>query len=161
MGVDLFDAAERDQGPPGSGIIVYSEAIHLWLPESLALLASPEGRREFLKDHESLRRFLSKEGRRTLAFAVTYRGYRVDGGWTDATFVRRPHDGAASWPELRDVTAGDDLGPSKCAAIHIVSEGMLRLESAAMIEEMRRITADGDLHRQAARPSVAGLETPL
>jgi len=158
IGVDPFDAADRGEGAPGSGIIVDSEAMHVWIPEPLALLASLEGRREVLKDHESLRRFLAREDRTTLGFAVTYRGHRVDGLWTDATFVRRPFDNPDYFQELRSVLAGDAAEPDRHVSVHIVPESQLNLESAAMIEEMRRIAGDPDLHRQTARSSAAGRE---
>jgi hypothetical protein len=154
IGADPFDAADRGEGPPGSGIIVESEATHLWLPGPFALLARPEGRCEVLKDHEAFRRFLEENGASAIGFAVTYRGHRVDRLWTDATFIRRPYRELLDFQELKRILAGDVAEPNRRASMHSVSEAFLSLESAAMIEEMRRIAADGDLHREPTRASV-------
>ena len=89
----------------GSGIIVRSEPIHLWLPRTLTELAQRQSQSRVVRTHEELRRFLEREGREDLWYAMTERGHQVNGGFVDITVIRRPYDDAAHFAELLAVLA--------------------------------------------------------
>jgi hypothetical protein len=123
---------------PGAGMIVRSEALHLWLPDRIGELASHPDRLAILRDYEGFRRFLERRGQETVHFAVTYRAYQVNGGRTDITFVRRPYDEPSVFQELSAILAGAGE-PDRGASVHVVPEALLNREPSAMLAEMQRI----------------------
>jgi hypothetical protein len=120
---------------PGSGIIVRSEPIHLWLPRTLIELARRLPRSRAVRTHDELRRFLELEGREDLWYALTARGYQVNGAFVDITVIRRPHDDAPHFPELLAILATAAGDPSSHpdadfsrASVHILAEESLKCE---------------------------------
>ncbi|APW62491.1 hypothetical protein [Paludisphaera borealis] len=144
------DSTRPDEGGatyeyPGAGMIVRSETLHLWLPDTLGELASPQVQREVMRDFEGFRRFLEHRGQQRIRIAVTYRAYQVNGGWTDITLVRRPYDELSYFQELSAILAGAGGEPDHNAAdrlgalVQLVPEELLSREPSAMGAGMRRI----------------------
>ena len=61
---------------PGSGIVVRSEVVHLWLPETLIGLATSQSEHLLAKKHEELRAYLESRGQEKIWYAVTNRNIR-------------------------------------------------------------------------------------
>lgn len=126
---------------PDAGIIVRSEATHLWLPEALGELAIPGP-----WSHTDLRRFLELRHLEKLRYAITLRGHQVNGEYSDITFIRHPCDDPQRFQELLDILADTGVKPDRDASagptktvVHIVSEQLLSREPSALIDELRRL----------------------
>ena len=142
IGLTQFDAwAPRSSGalefndPPGSGVIVRSEVIHLWLPE---ILVDP-ARREFpalvARSHQELKKALERGGQENLWYAITVRGHQANHGATDISFIRHPYRDPENLQELMDVLATVAGSPHcrssadySAAIVHIIPAGMSRRE---------------------------------
>ena len=95
--------ANGDQ--PGGGIIVRSEVLQIWLPETLVGLAKLQSRSGVLQTHEDLAGYLEDRGERDLWYALTVRSYLVDGGLDDTTFIRHPFREPERFSELLGILA--------------------------------------------------------
>ena len=98
IGLTQFGAvAPRPSGapefsdPPGSGVIVRSEVIHLWLPENLVDLARHEFPALVARTHQELKKALERRGQENLWYAITVRGHQVNQGAADISFIRHPY----------------------------------------------------------------------
>jgi hypothetical protein len=89
----------------GAGIIVRSELVLVWLPETRTGLVQRLSRSRALQSHEELRRALEREENRDLWYALTTRTEQVDGEFADLTVIRRPYDDALHFVEFLDVLA--------------------------------------------------------
>ncbi|MGP0062891.1 MAG: hypothetical protein ACLQGP_04715 [Isosphaeraceae bacterium] len=117
----------------GAGIIVRSEPIHLWLPRTLAELARSRSQSRALRTHGELRRFLEREGRKDLWYAMTARGHQVYGNFVDITVIRWPYDDPLHFDEMLAVLAVAGGNPPRhpgagfsTASIHIVADKLLK-----------------------------------
>ncbi|SIN72759.1 hypothetical protein SAMN05444166_0471 [Singulisphaera sp. GP187] len=113
----------------GAGIIVRSEVLHLWLPETFRELAySPA---QTVRDHQELRQFLEQRHLETLRYSVTTRGHQVDGGYSDIRYTRQPYEDAHQFQEFLDILAGvggipdHDLAAAfPGASVHFIAEAL-------------------------------------
>ncbi len=128
---------------PGAGMIVRSELVHLWLPRTLIELAQRQSRSPLVQSHEDLRRFLEVEGRQDLWYAMTVRGYQVNGEAADITIIRWPYDDAPHLPELLEILATIAGNPSRRpdadfskAAIHIIGDELRKGVPREVMAEM-------------------------
>lgn len=128
----------------GSGTITHSEVIHLWLPESVWELASPQA--PILRDPHDLRRYLQRLSRQDLRYAVTIRGHQGNGDYFDIHFIRTPCDYLVHFQELLNVLADVSVIPGHetaanfpGASTHVVSEEILRRKPSAILKELDRI----------------------
>jgi hypothetical protein len=142
IGLTQFDAfAPRPSGalefsdPPGSGVIVRSEVIHLWLPE---ILVDPT-RHEFpvlvARTHQELKKALERGGQENLWYAITVRGHQANHGAADISLIRYPYREPENFQELIDVLATVAGSPHcrssadySAAIVHIMPAGMSRRE---------------------------------
>ena len=114
----------------GSGTIVRSEPIHIWLPQTLIKRTnSPASASRVVRNHEEWRRFLEREGREDLWYAMTSRGHLVNGGFVDITMIRHPYDEPEHFAELRAILATAAGNPPHTtevdfsrASVHLLSE---------------------------------------
>ena len=127
----------------GAGLIVRSEPVHLWLPQILTELAQRQSQSPVIRSHEDLRRFLEVEGRQDLWYAMTARGYQVNGEATDITVIRWPYDDAPHLPELLEILATVAGNRSRHpdavfsrAAIHIVGNELRKCKPREVMAEM-------------------------
>jgi hypothetical protein len=128
-------AAPELSDAPGSGVIVRSEVIHLWLPETLADLARSESPALGARTHQELKKALEQRGQQNLWYAITVRGHQVNHGASDISFIRYPYRQPEYLQELMDVLAivagSAPRLPSadySAAIVHIMPAGMSRRE---------------------------------
>jgi hypothetical protein len=140
--------------PPGGGIVVSSELLHLWLPETLTDLAREQARSRVVRDHEALKRLLELRGRRDAWYGLTARQHQVNGRFAEITVIRRPYHDPQYYPELLAVLAslagdpsGDSVSDFSTASIHIIPpEWRGRDPRDAIAELLKRpsLPRDGD-----------------
>ncbi len=133
---------EADELPDG-GIIVRSELLHIWVPETLTELAEQQSRAPAIRDHEGLKRFLELRDQRDVWYALTVRAHQVNGGFADITVIRRPYHDPEYFPELLAVLATTAGNPPRdsdmdfsTASIHIIPEELARREPRGAIVEL-------------------------
>jgi hypothetical protein len=121
--------------PPGSGVIVRSEVIHMWLPEILADPARQEFPALVARTHQELKKALERRGQENLWYAITVRGHLADHRTEDISFIRHPYREPDNLHELMDVLATVAGCPSRhpsadysAAIIHIMPAGMSQRE---------------------------------
>jgi hypothetical protein len=119
----------------GDGTVIHTEALHLWLPETLFSRTT----------HESLQQFLERPGQENIWYALTMRGHQVNGAFSDITIIRRPCNDPDHLPELLDIlaTAGgnppsDPIVDFSTAAVHIIDEELAKREPSEVIAELLR-----------------------
>ena len=135
--------------PISPGVVVRSEIIHLWLPESLQELASLQSKSPIVRDYKDLRRFLEHRQWQSLRYAVTIRGHQVNGDHSDTTFIRRPYEDARCFQELLNVladagspTVRDTAAAFPAASVHIISEVLLTRDPSEILTELDRVLED-------------------
>ena len=75
---------------PGGGIITSTDVLQIWLPEPLVDLAKRESRSFVVEKHQELLKILERPEYQDLFYAFTARGYQVNFGSADITFIRYP-----------------------------------------------------------------------
>ncbi len=142
IGLTQFDAlAPRPSGarefsdPPGSGVIVRSEVIHLWLPEILVDPARHDLPAPVALTHQELKKALERRGQENLWYAITVRAHQANHGAADISFIRYPYREPENLQELRDVLATVAGSPTRhssaeypAAIVHIMPAGMSKRE---------------------------------
>jgi len=103
---------------PGSGITVRAEVLHLWLPETLIDLAGHQAEYSVPQTHHELQTSLERRGQEKLWYALTTRGYQVNGGITDITFIRHPYRDPEHFQEFLDVLATVAGNPPRYPTLH-------------------------------------------
>lgn len=151
MGLVWLDSylARPDQGVvgddyPGAGIVVRSKQLHLWLPETVRELASPQSQVQTIRDHKDLRRFLESRHQESLRYAVTTRAYQANGGHSDITFIRRPYEDPHYFQEFLEIL-GDSGGKQDDnmvagflgASVHMIPKERLNRSPSEMITEQQ------------------------
>jgi hypothetical protein len=138
---------------PGSGLIVRSEVVHLWLPETLADLARTETRAIEARTHQELKKALERRGLEKLWYAITVRGHQVNHERSDISFIRYPYRQPESLQELLDILAIVVGSPPRepsadysAAKVSIIPAGMSRrewLDAMQPSSVLRRAAPDG------------------
>jgi hypothetical protein len=128
---------------PGAGIVVRSELIRLWLPETLIDLAQRQSQSRVVRTHGELQRFLELEDRKDLWYAITTRGHQVNGNFVDITVIRRPYADPFDFAEFLDVLATVTGNPpvdpgtdSSQVSVHILAEGLLKCDPREVMAEL-------------------------
>jgi hypothetical protein len=98
-------AARELSDAPGSGLIIRSEVMHLWLPESLVDLARNESRALVARTHQELMKALERRGEENLWYAITVRAHLANGRCEDMLFIRHPSRQLDHLMELTDIVA--------------------------------------------------------
>ena len=131
--------------PPGSGLIVRSEVIHLWLPETLVDPARHEFPALVARTHQELKNALERQGQENLWYAITVRAHLANHRAEDTSFIRYPYRQPEYLQELMDVLAAVAGSPTRhpsadysAAIVHIMPAGMSQRE---WLEAMRGIVA--------------------
>jgi hypothetical protein len=148
---------------PDAGIIVRSEVLHLWLPETLGKVTSPKCQAQIIRDHEDLRRVLEHRHQENPKYAVTVRGHQVNGGYGDITFVRHPYEDPRCFQEFLDLLAGvggrrdcDTAADFPGTSVHIIPEELLNREPSEILAELQRILDD---EGRASRAQIQGFDS--
>jgi len=97
--------AGSDSEPGGSGIMIRTEVIRLYVPQALIELAHRQTEQPSIRTHEDLRQRLEMEHHQNLSYAVTARGLQVNGEFVDLRFIRKPYSDPARFAEFLDVLA--------------------------------------------------------
>ena len=85
------DRSAGSDDEPGSGMMIRSEVIRLYLPRTLIELAKRQTLPSRILTHDDLRRILEVRRHKDLWYALTVRGLQVNGEFVELTFVRRPY----------------------------------------------------------------------
>jgi hypothetical protein len=97
--------APGPQDPPGSGIIVRTEVTALWIPRALRDVAQGHRGASVCRSPEALQTELKRRGLNNAWYALTYRGYQVNGDSAEITQVRRISEAPAHIEEFQDMMA--------------------------------------------------------
>ncbi len=121
--------------PPGSGVIVRSDVIHLWLPEILVDPARHDFPAPVARTHQELKNAFERRGQENLWYAITIRGHQANHGAADISFIRYPYREPENLQELMDVLAAVAGRPPRhlsadysAAIVHIMPAGMSERE---------------------------------
>jgi hypothetical protein len=147
-GLTQFDAVAPRPGaapefgdPPGSGLIVRSEVIRLWVPETLVDPARHELPAPAAPTRQELKKVLERRGQENLWYAITVRAHLADDRAEDTSFIRYPHRQPEYLSELMDVltaVAGSHRRhPSadySAAIVHVVPAGTSQRERLAAMQ---------------------------
>jgi hypothetical protein len=123
------DTADR----PDAGIIVRTEVLSLWLPQTLIERAK----------HQSLQQFLKLPDQDDMWYAVTMRLHQVNGHFEDTTFIRRPCDDPNHMEELLQILATVAGNPPRSpvvdfreASVHCIPRELLKREPRKLMAEL-------------------------
>jgi hypothetical protein len=144
--VPELGAAPEPSDAPGSGLIVRSEVIHLWLPESLVDLAQSEPPALVARTHQELIKAVERRGQQNLWYAITVRAYLANDRSEDMSFIRHPYRHLDHLQELTDIVATVVGIPPRypsadysTAVVHIVPARMSQREWLQSTEASSRL----------------------
>jgi hypothetical protein len=129
--------------PPGGGVVVRYEFVHLWLPETLIELAGEPSRARVVRDHQDLKRLLELRNQQDLWYGLTARGHQVNGGFVDLTVIRRPYHDPQYFSEFLAVLAAaggdpprDPVSDFSTASIRLIPAELAKREPCGAITEL-------------------------
>jgi hypothetical protein len=93
------------EDPPNSGIIVRTEVTALWIPQAIHDVAQSEAGATVFHCPEALQTELERRGLNDAWYALTYRGYQVNGDSAEITQVRRISEAPDHLEEFQDMMA--------------------------------------------------------
>jgi hypothetical protein len=140
---------EEDSGP-GEGIIVRSEVLQVFLPQSLVVLAKGQSRSPALRDHGELRRYLKLEHQEDVWYALTIRGHQANGHLADITFIRRPYADSQNFPELLALLATAAGNPPHDVAADYSTASVQLMPAGSCKRDPRRVIAELGYGRSAS-----------
>ena len=123
-------------------IVIRSEVIRLYLPRTLIELANHQTQQPPLQTHEELRRSLEARHHRDLWYALTVRGFQVNGEFADTTFIRRPYAEPDRFAEFLEIMAAAtvsplDLGKNlSSATVHLIPDELSERDPREVITEL-------------------------
>jgi hypothetical protein len=103
---------------PGSGVTIRAEVLHLWLPETLIDLAEHSPVCSVPQTHHELQTTLERRVEEKLWYALTTRGYQINGGTEDITVIRYPYRDPQHFQEFLDVLATVAGNPPRYPTLH-------------------------------------------
>jgi hypothetical protein len=103
--VSFQAGAPGPEDPRGSGTIVRTEVTALWIPRALRDVAQAEGGASVFRSPEAVHTELERRGLNDAWYALTYRGYQVNGDSAEITQVRRISEAPAHIEEFQDMMA--------------------------------------------------------
>jgi hypothetical protein len=126
----------------GGGVIVRSEVLDLWLPDTLTTLAQRRSQSGIIRSHEELQQFLELEDRKDVWYALTVRGHQVDGGFSDVTVIRWPYDDRCHFPRLQAILATVAGNPARYGAADFSSTSIDVLTEEQLMDSPSRVMAE-------------------
>jgi hypothetical protein len=135
------DQLAGSDNEPGSGIMIRSEVIHIYLPRTLIELAKGQTPQP-IRTHEDLRRRLEIARHRDLWYALTARALQVNGEFVELTFIRRPYADPDHFPEFLEILAAALGGPPNLwrnlssATVHVLPDGLSKRDPREVISEL-------------------------
>ena len=135
----LVDPSNR----PGSGTIVRSELIHVWLPPTLSELARLQSESPVVRTHKELQEYLAQRDGEKLWYAIVARAHQVDGRVIDLTFIRWPYDEGYSFKDMLDILAtaagnlpGGPEGDYAKASVDIMGPDLLKHDPREVVADL-------------------------
>jgi hypothetical protein len=129
----------------GSGVIVRTEVVCVWLPQTMIELAKSEAMSPVLSTHEDVRRLLERRGLEGMWYAVAIRGHQASGRFIDMQFVRRPFIEPDLFPQFLEILAsagseGRDQTSDDFTAtsVQTLPDRLAKLESRDAIAVLQR-----------------------
>jgi hypothetical protein len=151
-----LSAAPEFSDPPGSGLIVCSDVICLWVPETLVDPVGHELPANVARTHQELKTLLERRGQENLWYAITVRAHQVNHRTEDISYIRYPYRQPEYLPELIDVlTAVSGSPPGRPSAdyssaiVHIVPGGMSEREWLKAMQGI--VSASGCATQESAK----------
>jgi hypothetical protein len=148
-------------GRPGSGIVTRVEVTTIWLPKGLFELAQRPADHAVIASHEELQTHLDRQGLATAWYAMTTRGYQLNGAAAEITFIRRPGESPEHFEEYQAVMAtaagrppdhpGLDFSRARVVAF---ADSLLNADPREVVAEM---TTQADRSRQSLVEADVGL----
>ena len=134
--VALRPGAESDFiDPPNSGLIISSEVVRLWLPETLVDPAEHEFPAQVGRTRHELKAILEPRGQENLWYAITVRSHMANHRAEEISFIRYPYRQPEYLPELMDILSAVAGSPPRhpstdysAASVHILPPGMSQRE---------------------------------
>ena len=130
-------------GPPGSGIVTRNEVTTIWLPQGLFDLARRKTEPAVFASHGELRTHLDRAGLGTAWYAMTTRGYQLNGRAAEITFISWPGESPERFEEFQDVMAGvagrppDHPGVDfSSAKVVVFSDSLLKADPREVVTEV-------------------------
>src|SRR5262245_16194690 len=130
--------------PPGSGSIIRTEVTAVWVPRSLRDLARRQADPPAIRSTEELRASVKRCRLSAAWYALTYRGYQVNGGSAEITQVRRVSEADGRLDELRDVMVTVAGKPPRYetldfshARVFVIPDSLLAAEPRQAIAQLR------------------------
>jgi hypothetical protein len=93
------------EDPPNSGIVVRTEVTEFWIPQAIHDVAQSEAGATIFHSPEALQTELERRGLNDAWYALTYRGYQVNGDSAETTQVRRISEAPNHIEEFQDMMA--------------------------------------------------------
>jgi hypothetical protein len=125
---------------PGSGIVVRSDVLGLWLPYSMFELVNGATPVAEISTHQGLQHVLVQQNQKNLWYALTIRGHQVNGEFIDLTIIRKPYDDPNGTPEmvqiLNTVAGNPPRTPAmdfSTASVHIIPDDLLNREPREVV----------------------------
>jgi hypothetical protein len=153
---------------PGSGIIIRSEIVGLWLPALMSDLLERGASSASFESHEALKQFLAACGRTELWYSTTVRSHRADGGTFDCSFVRVPYLEPDSFPEFLSILetslpenaeVGTEVEPDSQILVRTIPPMLERLdrqEVMALLRTRRDVPGDRARYRRPTHSGPSG-----
>jgi hypothetical protein len=129
--------------PPGSGIVVRSEVIAIWMPRALRDLAMERSGLAVAIAPEALEADLARKGWRPAWYALSYRAHQVNGKFAEITQIRRLSGVPDHLDELEAVMAMAAGKPPRFgdrdfshASVEIIPETLQGVDPRAAIDRL-------------------------
>jgi hypothetical protein len=130
----------ESSGSPGTGVVVGSEVLDLWLPRTAIDLARCDLQDPVEPTARDVKSALQRRGLEDLWYAITVRGYQVNGRSAELTYVRCPFREPENLQEFRAILttlAGHQPAyPAvdfSCVPVHVLPADISREDAARII----------------------------
>jgi hypothetical protein len=143
MWVGYHAGAPDADTPPGSGIVVHTEITAVWLPRALVDQARGGSGLPVVRSPDELRTCLERNGWPDPWYALTSRGYQVNGQCSEWTQIRWLTQAADYPDELQAVMATAAGRPRRCeetdftyARIEVIPDSLQAVEPREAIRRL-------------------------
>jgi hypothetical protein len=141
--VSFQAAAPPPEGQLGSGHVLRTDVTAIWLPQPLHDLARSESGPHVVRSSEELRTYLERHGMNAAWYALTSRGYRVDGDSAMITQVRRISEAPEHIEEFQEVMSTAAGNPPRSesrdfshATVSIIPDELLTADPRTGVAEL-------------------------
>ena len=129
--------------PPGSGIVVRTELVDVWVPKALDKLLQDHSNNSMPVPDEIVRLAQKQNRDIDLWYAVTAHHHQVDGGETEITTIHYPLHSAREYSSLRklfdSISAESASRPNSsmpAPRLHVIPDELLKLPPRDAIAEL-------------------------